>query len=432
MFKLIFYLGLTAVGVIGTFFNPLIGAVACLEAYLLNPNTLAMDSGDIRYQLITTVAFLASWAIYRPEPLPRVGKEGRLLGWLWMFVAIALASCFWAVYSTNQALEQWYELFKTVVWLPFLIRVIRSERAMAAVVMACMLGVWHASFLHVFGTRWGYVDVWRSREYGVLEQGQTAVLIVFIPLFLLLAVKGRRWERIVAILALPFVLDSLISTYQRMGFVVLLAEGAMLLLLLPRRVVLVLLPVLVLGGALVVYRLTPENWWAWMSTVENPTQESSADSRYAINDASRRMLMDYPLGVGYRNYLNVSHEYLAGRWLDNGVRSAHNSYFAVACEIGIPGFIAWICAFGGAAWQLRRIRKRAHPRHPGRIELYAMGCEIGLYGWFIGGLFHDLSTINPAFWLVAFTVVLARLQKRGGETPEDEPEAEPAADAQPA
>ena len=82
--------------------------------------------------------------------------------------------------------------------------------------------------------------------------------------------------------------------------------------------------------------------------------------------------------------------------------------------------MVWLFAFGGAAWRLRRIRKQADARKPERIEIYAMGFEIGLYGWFIGGFFHDFHNVDPAFWLVAFTVALVRLRKKREREPEPE------------
>jgi O-antigen ligase len=142
-----------------------------------------------------------------------------------------------------------------------------------------------------------------------------------------------------------------------------------------------------------------------------------------INQASLRMLGDYPWGVGYRNYPYVAPRYLPSAMLTEGTRAAHNSYFSIACETGVIGFTVWVSAFIGAAWMLRRIRKRADKNAPTAVEIYAMGAELGLYGWMIGGLFQAHHEVDPAYWFVALAVVLTRLHQQQ-KTAEDGDEAE--------
>src|SRR6202040_181759 len=107
-----------------------------------------------------------------------------------------------------------------------------------------------------------------------------------------------------------FVLDGLVETYERTAFVGLAVECVLLMLLLPKRLVLKVLPVLAIALALFVFRLTPVDYWDRMTTILTPTQEGSANSRFVINDTSRAMLADHPMGVGYRNYGYVSPQYL--------------------------------------------------------------------------------------------------------------------------
>jgi O-antigen ligase len=121
------------------------------------------------------------------------------------------------------------------------------------------------------------------------------------------------------------------------------------------------------------------------------------------------MFLDYPFGVGYRNYLVVSPRYLPPEFLDQGKRSAHNSYFAVLCELGVQGLLAFLWTFGGAIVLMRRVRKASDRAEPGRLGLYALGIEVGLCGWLTGGLFHDLHNVDPAYWFVGFAVAIMRL-----------------------
>ena len=114
MAKLILYLALTAVGIVATLLSPFAGAIATLEAYLLNPSAIVGDYFDFRYQLWITLSFIVSYLLYRPAKLPAVGREGRSLTFLWIFVAIGALSATWAVVSSKEALDAIFEVFKTV------------------------------------------------------------------------------------------------------------------------------------------------------------------------------------------------------------------------------------------------------------------------------------------------------------------------------
>jgi len=71
--------------------------------------------------------------------------------------------------------------------------------------------------------------------------------------------------------------------------------------------------------------------------------------------------------------------------------------------------LVFLWTFGGTIVLMRRVRKESDWDDPSRLRLYALGIEIGLYGWLVGGLFVDLSNVDPAFWFVAFAVSITRL-----------------------
>jgi O-antigen ligase len=414
MLKAIFYVGLAGVAIIATFINPFVGVIACIEAYLLNPAAISMDDGQFRYQFWTSVVFIASFLIHRPRPVPHVGKENWTLKFLWAFIAIAALSALWAIQSSDVALTAIYEVVKTVVMVSLFVRVIRTERQMTAVVFGCIAGVAHAAFMHVIGTRWGYVSTSLGREQGVLPDSQTGVMVLFVPIVLLLAMLGTRTQKILCWCALPFVLDSIVGTYERTGFTALVIEFVLIFICVPWRQKRQLIPAMVAGLGLLLFRFTPDDYWKKMATITKPHEEASANSRFVVNAASWRMFLDYPMGVGYRNYPYTSPQYLDQGYLTRAqdgqlVRSAHNSYFTILCETGVFGFAFWTMAFVGTIFLLRRVRKRAGTdMRP--LEIYAAGFEIGLYGWAIAGWFQSYHEIDPAYWFIGLAVVLLRLQ----------------------
>jgi hypothetical protein len=411
MVRLAFYLLLTVAGLCATLVSPFAGAVTSLSAYLLNPPVITQDALGIRYQLLTTVAFIASYLVHRPRRLAPVRHEGRLLLLLWIFVGIGALSATWAVISAQTALNAINEMFKTVLVASLLVCVIHTERQMSILMTACLLGVFHASVAQTFGVRLGYVPAAFGAEFGVLPDTQSPVIVLFVPTLVITAMTAAsKWERALSWFILPFALNSVVCSYRRTYFLALVFQLGLILLLLPKRILLKILPALIAGVCLFAFRLTPPDYWQRMHTIEDPTQEASANSRLTIGRASLQMLLDYPMGVGYRNYPDVSPRYLPPEILTDGRRSAHNSFFSIACETGFLGFGVWISAFIGAILLCRRIRKKASFAHLTKIDIYAMGIEIGLYGWFLGGLTEADHEVDPAYWFVALAIVLTRLQ----------------------
>lgn len=424
MLKAILYLCLTFFGIGSTFVSPFAGVLTCLGAYLMNPTVLEMPDGDFRYQFWTTTALLVSVILHRPRRPAETGSEVWCMRLMWSFVVFAALTSTWAVVSASIALDTVYEVLKTVLLVALMVRLVRTERQMTMTVNLFIIGAFHAAVLHVLGVRWGYVPSSFAREMGVLPDSQTAVMVLFVPLLLLLAVFGTRLQRLMCWCALPFVLDSIIGTYERTGFVALLAEVLLLLIYLPTRITLRALPALLVAGGLFAFYFTPPDYWTKMRTIEDPTEEASANSRFVINQASRQMFCDYPMGVGYRNYPYVSPRYLPNDVLtsvgDQRLRSAHNSYFTILCETGVIGFAIWISMFVFALVLFRRLRKHNKGNSTSALAIYGMAFEVGLYGWAVGGYTQAYHEVDPAYWFVGCAVILTRLQMARGAAAESE------------
>jgi O-antigen ligase len=408
LIKLAFYLGLAALGVVAALLSPVAGAIGAVEAYLLNPSAIEMSGNTIPFQMIMTVAFIAGLVAHWAPGLPSRGFDRYPIASLWMFLAYALVAAPFSQFSALIAYTQLFEVFKTILFSTLLLWAIRNEEHLRVFMNAIVLGVLHASTLHVLGPKFGYISMARGREYGVLPDTQAGTMVIFIPLLLVIAATGKsKTERILAFITLGMSVDSLVNTYERTGFVSLSVEIC-LFLLLNRKVVMRFLPLGLVLGTIMLLRFTPDNYWHWISTIQKPTEEGSANSRLVVNKASARMFMDHPLGVGYRNYPFIAQQYLPVQMLTVGnTRAAHNIYFSILCETGVIGFIAWMGAFIGATRLLRRLRKVREGG--GMIPMYALGLEIGIYGWFVDGCFMGDHELDPAYWFVALAIIMTRL-----------------------
>jgi len=390
--------------------SPFAGAIAAIEGYLLNPAVFDMPFG-VHFQQWVTIAFIAGVLFHlRHQELP-VGRERLLIVSFWLFLAYAALISLFAEVSTEIAFNKLYEVFKTVIVATFLVRAIRSTPQMRIFLLACVIGILHGSLLHILGERFGYIHPSNTLGVGVFPDNQRPVIVLFVPLlFVISAVGERKFDRILAFCTLPFALDSIVNTHERTGFVSLSVMVVLLLVLGGNKIRMRMAPVVAVALVLIVFRFTTTEYWSWVSTVAAPTQEASAMSRLEINRASMRMLIDHPLGIGYRNYAYFSHFYLDSKWLLDGARAAHNSFFSIACETGVPGFFFWGFAFVGAIYYLRKTRKGSPAGSP--LAHYALALEIGLYGWLVGGWAQNDHEVDPAYWFVALSIILIRLHRQ--------------------
>ncbi|WP_233903552.1 O-antigen ligase family protein [Stieleria maiorica] len=393
------------IGIGATISSSLWGGVTVILAYLLNPHLVAREIPLQRYQFYATAAFVLSTMMYPASRLRSVGVDKWVFTFLWFYVADCCVVSLLLSRDPLWAIDHAIEFGKTILVAWLLTKIVHSERDIRILLIACVIGGFHAAFMHTVGIDLDWVSEKYKAEYGVLPEAQAPTNLLLLPLFVLIAMLGStRYEKLLGWMGLPIVLNSIVESYQRAYFVGLLAESVFLLLFLPKRIAIRLIPVLAVAIVLYVSVLTPENYWSWMDTINEPTKEGSAASRYDLYKASGEMLADHPLGVGYRSFILESKKYYGAS------KAAHSTICTVACETGVQGFCLWLGAVLTTFWILRRIRKAADPSNPHQLEVYAMGIEIGLIGWLVGGLFHSDHQTDPAYWFLAFAVVLHRLR----------------------
>lgn len=418
MFKTLLYGSLAIFGVLAALISPFYGAIAVLEAYLLHPVLYSPELASVRIQLVVALAFIAGLVLHGSRGLPRVGGEGRLLWTLCLYAGLVVASCLWAERRPEATWPVAIDTCKTVLVTVLLVRVAGNQQAVSALFWAMLIGGSHAAFMHTVGMNLGYLPQSVNLDgHGALPDFQGSVMVLLLPSFLLLALFGKDWKRrAFCFLTLPLVADSIVNTYQRAFFVAAAAQLLYLLAVAPWRAKLKLAACIVVGAATASALFMPDDYWGWIGTIRNYQQEGSAASRFRLGEASLRMLADHPLGVGARNYQYVSPDYLTANWLtvdESGelVRSAHSTYFTVACEFGVLGILLFAWTFAGGWWLLRKTRKIGRGGETDELAWIALGLEAGMVGWAVAGLFHSLNDVDPVFWTVALSIMLYRARR---------------------
>jgi O-antigen ligase len=119
------------------------------------------------------------------------------------------------------------------------------------------------------------------------------------------------------------------------------------------------------------------------------------------------VFLDYPVfGVGPNNLAAVFDRYSPepGRF-----RVAHNAYFQLLAECGLPGLLLFLGAIGAALWRMQRLRDRARQvsqAWQAWIETQARMFQISILGYLAGSMFLNMAYNEVIYHLIGLTVCL--------------------------
>lgn len=235
----------------------------------------------------------------------------------------------------------------------------------------------------------------------------------------MLILQHKGWRRWLCVLAMPFILNTIIMTGSRSGFLAVLAGAIVMWLLKPRynRRLFYLLAVV---GVLSFLAVASVQFWERMGTLKSaaaaPEQvEESALSRRVLVQAQVLMALEHPFGTGHRGTAVLSPKYLDARWLTKGedaARSSHNTLMTAWVEQGVPGvfiFVALWIWVAKASRHLARKRSGAPPESQAHLAIVAAS----LASIFVAGMFVDYVRAEIQFWMIPLLAVLlqaARIQ----------------------
>jgi putative inorganic carbon (hco3(-)) transporter len=224
--------------------------------------------------------------------------------------------------------------------------------------------------------------------------------------------QERPWVKRSAWVSIAFILTTIVLTQSRGSFIGLtLGMGIPALRLLMRQRsgarILAIVAVLIVALALV-----PQKVWHRYAGLEKLTStatliqadaEGSAAQRYQIQKVALRVLLDHPLiGVGLGCYPEANARYAP----ELGARDAHNTYFNLAAEVGLPGLILWIGFVVSVMRFARRCRlsKDAQP-----LAIQSVWIERGVVSFLIAGIFGTFAHLTHLYLIFGVLWCAARM-----------------------
>lgn len=403
---LVYFAGL----ILGLFYQPIFALFSYLWIFYNDPSTnwWGADVPDLRYSLVAAVVALLAVLLRseRVEPWISSGAAKLLLcyaAWTWVQTP-------WAV-NVDLHLEGAVLFTKYVILSYVVYRLTAEERNITwflwAHVGGCFIFAWYGYTSEVT-TRLETIGGPGVDDANLLSAHVLTGLVI--ASFLFIGSTGyKRWA---AFATLPFILNVIILTQSRGGFIALIGAGFAAWYLSPQQY----RKVVSIAGALgIVLLLMLSNEFFWdrvMSLIESEDL-SSQETRLRILGPQFSMFLDHPLGAGHRGNELLSPQYMSPDLLSNsGLRSAHNTFMAALVDQGLPGALILLGLYGWGFRALRRLKKLDASGLPAHFGLLRAGLGSALASLFVSGLFLNLLKTEVQIWMISAVASLVVLSQR--------------------
>lgn len=409
---------LFATSVAGSFLNPLFGALGYLLEYYMRPELKwwGKDLPSLRYNLIISATLGLTFLMRRNSMRPMAIVKNPQLRWLLALSGIMLFVTATVSVNTQISWDWMLQWDKMAIIFPLLLAaVIRTPGAFNAIVAAHMVG----------GFWWGW-DAWmrphraqgRLMEVGsgdtLNDNAAAAHLLTVLPFIVvyLLTEKDKRL-RAVALIAAPFVINTLILCNSR-GAMVGLAVAAASSMFLIRSGYRLRVMGAGLAMAAAVLLLADQTFINRQQTTADYEEDGSAQQRLATWVGAFRLVKDHPLGAGGRGFHLLSPQYIPDIVESHGgdLRAPHNTWVMVASEWGVMGLVCFVGLNVSTFLMLERLKRRVKTVGPAGSFYYwrALALQLALIAGCVAGAFTDRLYGESGYWMMGLAYALERLQ----------------------
>lgn len=422
--------------------GPFWGLFAYLNIYFNVPNDrinwwvtyLPFD----RWSLLTTFVLITSLLLHRDKLSQHKFGNTR---WVFIFLALSAIITYTSAIDFINAKAFLFKLVSYALFVYILIKSINHASQLRLILITIVAMCANVSLnAYLYGKRInarlegvGSADANGANLFALLLAGIIPIIFVFIK-------EGKTYERVIAILSLPLVLNAFVLCNSR-GSTVALAGGIFVAVMLVadnkiRRGVIALgiivAPVFLhLADDEFISRFT--TLFEFSSALEDSTQARNLSSgRTEIWDYGMQMASDHPFGVGPNGFKKLARFYMPKEVLtflpgaQHGQRAAHNTYLQVIVEQGILGIIIWLALCFHTSWFLYRAFKlisSLKERKPFlRLSIFAL--NVSFFTSLIGALVTSRIYYEFFWWQVAFAAIVYSIVRQMQENETEDTDAD--------
>jgi O-antigen ligase len=416
----LFVLGFIVGCVLAVRRHPVWGAATYVGVLFASPQLRWWGDGWIGQQrwsyysaIITTLVLVFGKKYKRPlVPLTRYG-----VFWILVLATVWLgAQSFWALDPAEHSeLLSYYVKF--CIAMALIYYSVDSEESLRVFMWAYVSGCFYFGLIAFTSYTGGRFEGFGGSGINEANAGAlTMVTGIFMAGSLFLA--GNLRSKVVAFVMIPFIVDGLIATISRSGFLALAVGGVIYNWFTPgklgRRV-----RVLSVLAITLFLMLTGPSYWSRMQSIEHAGENvegmDTGEDRIAVIKAQWRMFKDHPLGCGALCTAVLSPDYIESRYLaaseGNGIqrrRASHNTYMTMLVEHGLPGEILFIAML---IWVYSGLKKaaRALKKDTTFLAMAFPAVAAVLAGQWVADLFVSYDKFELRIWFVTLLLVMLKL-----------------------
>jgi hypothetical protein len=409
--------------------HPIYGLMTYVAVFYLHPPSRWWGESlpDLRWSLSAAAVTLLGMIILRKRlaPRPALFSNGVMVG-MALFVAWLGLQLLWALDEDLQN-ELFSMYFKYALVMVLIYKCVDSERHLRLFLWTHVLGCAYLGWLAFTSYAGGRFEGFGGPGLGEANVGALQVVTgLLVAGSLLLA--GKMRERMGLLACIPFLLNAMVATVSRSGFLAAGIGGVLFNLFTPKRWRGWVRVLSVLALVLFMLLTNPEYWMRIGSLKHAGEDISGVDTgsgRLVIIDAQWQMFQRYPLGCGHRCTAVLSTDYLDDSQLTGEAtrgRSSHNTFMTLLVEQGVPGALIYLAMLVWLLVSVRKLSKR-YRGAAGDLPLL-FPAVVGVLGAItLGDMFVDYLKSEVRIWFIGVLMVLLTLPV---SAPETAAQAEPA------
>ena len=400
--------------------NPIYGVMAYVSLLFLDPPDRWWGAvlPDLRWSLVAGFATLIGMAIHKPKtPTLPFGRHG-VVWFVALFILWLIVQMQWVLEpDIHLDLINYYWKYFLAMYLIY--RCVDTEQRLRMLLWTFVCGCGYLAYVAYTGYRGGRFDDFGGAGIGEANAGAlTLVAGIFVAAALFLREENRG--KAVLLLMVPFMVNALIMTISRSGFLALASGGLVFNAFSPPkiRVRVAVLSVLGICGFFV---LADPGYWNRIESVKYRGAEvqglDTGSGRLNILHAQVRMFRDHPLGCGHHCTMTLSPSYLDEKDLDSGSgqRASHNTIMSMLVEHGFVGGIYYALVWGWILTAIRKLRRGRERLSPLMLTL-TTGVASCLAAQFVADQFVPYVRYEVRFWMITVLMVMLNLAARPTET----------------
>jgi O-antigen ligase len=397
--------------------HPIFGLVTYVAVFYLHPPSRWWGASlpDPGWALLA--AAVTAFAVLTRKhkiPLGPLFSQGAVKGLIFFLLWLCVQAV-WALDATMHT-EMIVLFFKYIVLVALMYVCIDSEKHLRYFLWAHVLGCFFLGWIAFTTYSGGRFEGFGGPGIGDANTGGFQIVTgILIGAALFLA--GDKKARIALIALMPIIVNGLITTISRSGFLAAFVGGLVFNFFAAQQTR-KLVRVLSILGVVLFLGLANDVYWKRIESLKQAGEQvegvDTGTSRLVIMNAQFEMFKAHPMGCGHRCTATLSSQYMEDQYLTGPPgrrsRSSHNTFLSLLVEQGLPGAIMYVIF---ALWAVKKVFSVARicKRAGGELATFFPAVAAGLLITFIGDLFVDYLKLEVRIWFIALLLILERMAR---------------------